>query len=129
MFILQLTLGVKILLTLGLWSLPLLLRPEALVKDASPSAHFLARSLGATNLALFVMYVFGLVETFDGVIPWFAVGAGLCSNGIGALLSIDVLRSNSATGSHRTLTMFNVIALASITVGLVLGSSLAAMGF
>jgi hypothetical protein len=122
MLILQVTLVVKIILTATLWSLLPLLRPRLAAPSGDPTAVALARGLGATNLALLVMYAFGLAQTFEGIAPWFAVCAGLVSNGLGALLSFTILRSGRLKGRSAKINRFNTAALTAITAGLIAGS-------
>lgn len=117
MFVLQLTLVVKIVLTLTLWSVLLLIRPDLVVPNGGPSARHAARGWGASNLALLVMYTLGLSATFDGQVPWYAIGAGLVSNGLGAVLSGTALRRAVGT-RDRAVHGFNTVALAGITAGL-----------
>ncbi|MGH1345655.1 MAG: hypothetical protein ACRBN8_29085 [Nannocystales bacterium] len=123
MLLLQVTLAVKILLTLSLWSLPLLLKPRLVLPNGTPSGHVIVRGLGASNLALLVMYAFGLATTLHGVVPWYAIGAGLVSNGLGFAFATHGLR-NARDPRERTINRFNALMLGGITAGLATSAAL-----
>jgi len=123
--VLQITLGVKIAVTLLCWAGPfLLLSSNALrrISGMAPEPILFARMLGVGWLALTVAYGWGFWQSLsDLVVPWVLI-AGLVSNGGTALIMVFTGRP---AGAVRWMYWVSVGLLLAITLGLAVGWRLA----
>lgn len=107
-------LALKIIVTLGFWSFPLLVAPGFFLPLAGldlPDSHILLSLLGWAYLALCVGYGYGLLQARKGVQEKGILFMGVASNGGGCLIMLFYALSGTAP----QLTVFgNVIALGSV---------------
>ena len=106
-------LALKIIVTLGFWSFPLLVAPGFFLPLAGldlPDSHILLSLLGWAYLALCVGYGYGFMQARKGVREKGILVMGVASNGSGCLIMLFYALSGTAP----QLTVFgNVIALGS----------------
>ncbi|MEM8661010.1 MAG: hypothetical protein AAGF35_09005 [Pseudomonadota bacterium] len=118
----------KIVITILLWALPFLLAPAnvlQLLMGAVPEPIFNLRLLGWAYVALIIGYVGGLLQARNGVMPLQIIAMGLVSNGGASLLVLGHLLWGTGAelrGLPAFLTWFSFIALALITIGLVVAA-------
>ncbi|MEM1156418.1 MAG: hypothetical protein AAGI44_19965 [Pseudomonadota bacterium] len=116
----------KIVITTLLWALPFLLAPTnvlQLLMGAVPEPIFNLRLLGWAYVALITGYIGGLLQARGGVMPLQIIAMGLVSNGGASLLVLGHLVWGTGAdlrGIPAFLTWFSGIALALITMGLLL---------
>ncbi|MEM9360634.1 MAG: hypothetical protein AAGB04_31035 [Pseudomonadota bacterium] len=118
----------KIVITTLLWALPFLLAPISvlqLLMGAVPEPIFNLRLLGWAYVALITGYAGGLLQARNGVMPLQIIAMGLVSNGGASLLVLGHLLWGTGAelrGLPAFLTWFSFIALALITIGLVVAA-------
>jgi hypothetical protein len=131
MQILIVTLWAKIVLTVFLWTMPLLLVPRLLDRLGIPAMRepLFGRLLGIMFLALVVMYIFGLLQAYRGEVPWPAIIAGMVSNGGAAALILIAATSLGWFGTTWTpLGRIGVLVSGALAGCVFLGLAIAAIG-
>lgn len=131
MQILKLVLEIKILVTLVIWSLPLIIfRPSWLILIGFPNPGELIifiRLLGAAYFSLTIGYILGYLDLMKGGNIENTITVGIVSNFLACIILMiyGVLGKWANWGKYAKIFMWgSIVATGAITVGLILSQNL-----